>query len=634
MSKGKHYISQPEYDDFYTITDFIDLAKLQQIQDTFAEANSVASSLTDVEGIPITQPSNHSKVCELIRATEKGLANCIFSGKQLGRKASEKQKYVHQKCYSIGFTDAAAPIIVNGKHIANWLIGQYSVGKVDEVRVREYALEIDANPEEMIQEFAKMPKMSIQDFEKKLVFLEVMARELSLMGYQNLTQRQQNTELKNIKEQLENYQTRLESLVEERTAALLQANQLLTAEISQKTKIQKRQNRLVTAIESAAEAIIITSLVGKIIYVNPAFERLTGYRPREVVGKTPRILKSGLHDGNFYRNLWQTISAGEIWVGRFINKKKDGTFYQDESTISPVKDTHGKVVNFVAVKRDITKELALEAQLHQAQKLESIGTLAAGMAHELNTPIQYISSNTQFLKEALHDFVEMQLSYETLVDAASVSGVFSEQIAAITRLAEKIDLEYLKIEADNALKQSFEGISQISSIVTTMKEFALPGSAEKRPEDLNRIIKSTIETSRSQWQDLADIELDLDAELPLVPLIAGQFKQVLLGLISNATYALAEKHTSAPHQKGRIIITTITVGDRVELRLADTGIGISKSIVDRIFDPFFTTKPVGKGMGHGLSTVHGIIVDQHGGAISASSIQGKGTEFTITLMLH
>ncbi|MBU1564694.1 MAG: PocR ligand-binding domain-containing protein, partial [Proteobacteria bacterium] len=606
---------------------------LQQIQDSFAEANSVASTLTDVEGIPITVPSNHSKVCSMIRATEKGLGNCIFSGKQLGREVREGQKSIHHKCCGIGFHDAAAPIVVNGKHIANWLIGQYYIGDVDQARVKEYAEEIGASPDMMIQEFENMPKMSLQEFEKKLVFLEVMARELSLMGYQNLIQRRQNIELNSIKEELEKHQFQLEIMVEERTADLQQANQKLTSEISQKTKIQKRQNRLTTAIESAAESIIITSPAGKIIYVNPAFEKLTGYSPREVIGKKPSILNSGFHDENFYSNLWRTILSGDIWVGRVTNKKKDGTLYQEESTISPVKDDHGKVLNFVAVKKDITKEIELEAQLHQAQKLESIGTLAAGMAHEINTPIQYLLSNTQFLKEVLDDFIDMQTSYETLVDAASTAGAFSEQVSAITQMAEEIDLKYLRIEADNALKQSLEGILRISSIVTAMKEFALPGSAEKLPEDLNRIIESTIEVSCSQWQDVAEIELHLEKELPLVPLVAGSFKQVLLGLINNATFALTEKHNSEVPQKGRITITTKKLGELVELRLADTGIGISDTIIEKIFDPFFTTKPVGKGRGQGLSVAHGTIVDQHNGTIKVSSILGKGTEFIITLPL-
>lgn len=625
--------SQPDFDDFFTITDLIDLEKLQEIQDAFAYANEVASTLTDTEGVPITRPSNHSKVCTMIRGTEKGLQNCIYSGKQLGRKARESQKSIRHLCYSVGFIDAAAPIIVNGKHIANWLIGQYHVGQVDEVRIREYALEIDADPDELAREFQNMPKMDSQTFEKKLGFLEVMARELSLMGYQNLLQRRQNAELNRIKEELEKYQFQLEGLVAERTDALQQANRQLTAEIAQKTKMQKRQNRLITAIESSIEAIIITSIAGKIIYVNPAFTRITGYSAREVIGRTPRILKSGCHDDSFYRHLWRTILAGKVWTGRFTNRKKDGTFYQDQSTISPVKDDHGKVVNFVAVKKDITKDLQMETQLRQAQKLESIATLAAGMAHEINTPIQYILSNTQFIMEVLDDFAEMQASYNNLVDEASAAGAFPEQLAEIARRTEEIDLDYLKVEAYNALLQANEGIDRISTIVSAMKEFAQPGSVEKHPEDLNRIIETTVDISRNQWQDVAEVELNLDAGLPLVPLMAGQLKQVLLEMIANSTYALAEKHNTSPHRKGRITITTKKAEGQAEVRLADTGAGIPPAVVDKIFDPFFTTKPVGRGSGQGLSAAHGIIVDKHGGMMHVSSRQGEGTEFIITLPL-
>jgi PAS domain S-box-containing protein len=617
--------------EFNSITDLIDLEKLQQIQDAFAAANQVASTLTDIQGVPVTRPSNHSAVCDMIRATEKGLKNCIFSGKHLGQKAHEGQKSFHHKCYSVGFTDAAAPIIVNGRHIANWLIGQGHVDKVDEIRIREYAREIGANPEEMLQAFEKMPKMSLRDFEKKLVFLEVMARELSLMGYQNLIQRQQNAELSRVREQLERHQDHLESLVEKRTAALKQVNRHLTVEITQKTKMQKRQNRLITAIENAAESIVITSPAGKIIFVNPAFEQLTGYSARESIRKTPSIVKSGYHDNDFYRNLWQTILAGKVWVGCFTNKKKNGTLYQEETTISPVKDDQGNIVNFVAVKRDITKEIELENQLHQAQKMESIGTLAAGMAHEINTPIQYMLGNTRFLKEVIDNFSEMQTEYENFVETISASGTFSEQVAEITQLSEKLDLEYLKFEADNALNDVLEGINRISTIVTTMKEFAQPGSAEKRPEDLNKIIRNTVEVTRSQWQDMAEIELCLEPELPLVPLLTGRFKQALLEMIFNATYALAEKYTSRPQQKGKITITTSTAGDQVELRLADNGAGISPSNINKVFDPFFSTKPVGKGSGQGLSVAHGIIVDKHGGTISVSSMPGEGTVFIITL---
>ncbi len=438
----------------YSLLDLIPLEKLQRIQDAFASANNIASTLTDPQGVAITAPSNHCRVCTMIRETEKGTANCVFSGKQLGRLAREKQRPIHQRCYSIGFTDAAAPIVVNGRHIANWLIGQYQVGEVDKSRVRQYALEIGADPEEMVRAFLDMPKLTMKEFENKLMFLEIMAGEISAMGYQNLVQRQQTQELKGTKEQLEMYQAELEMLVEQRTAALSEANDRLIMEISRKNRIQRRQNRLITAIENAAESIIITGRSGKIIYVNPAFTRLTGYLPQEVLGRNPRILKSGYHDASFYRNLWETIASGQVWAGRIVNRKKDGTIYQDDSTISPVKDEQGKIINFVAVMRDRTKEIELENQLRQAQRLESIGTLAAGVAHEINTPIQYVLGNAQFLKEALGDFILLLKSYEKLAERVAAAGSFGEEVEAIRSIEEEVDSGFLKEEAGKAIDQT------------------------------------------------------------------------------------------------------------------------------------------------------------------------------------
>ncbi len=299
-----------------------------------------------------------------------------------------------------------------------------------------------------------------------------------------------------------------------------------------------------------------------------------------------------------------------------------------------MRDEQGKIINFVAVKKDITREVALERQLNQAQKLESIGILAAGMAHEINTPIQYLLSNTEFLKEVLNDLVKMQTSHDNLVNAVSAAGGFDEEVAAINRLAEELDLVYLKSEVDKAFLETLEGIHRIAGTVRAMKEFAQPDNGEKQPEDLHRIIESTLDVSRSQWQKVAEIELCLDAELPPVPLIAGRFKQVLLDMIINAIHALEGKYPAPTQEKGRITITTKRAANKIELLLADTGTGIAQDNINKIFDPFFTTKPVGQGSGQGLSVAHGIIVDLLGGAISVASVEGEGTTFTITLPLN
>ncbi len=619
---------------FDNITDLIPLEKLQLIQDAFAKGNNVASTLTDTKGVPITVGSNHSAVCAMVRATERGLAKCISSGEILGAKAHEKQIPISQSCLSVGFIDAAAPIIVNGRHIANWLIGQNFIGDVDEARIREYALEIGADAEKMVQAFHEMPKLGEQEFNDKLVFLGVMANELSRMGYQNLVERRQSLELNRNREQLESYQDHLEQLVFERTEALQQSNQQLVSEINKRAKIQKRQTRLVTAIESAVESVVITSPAGKIIYVNPAFTHLTGYTAKEIIGKSARLLKSGHHDQQFYENLWQTITAGQVWKGRFVNKKKDGSIYQEDSTISPVKNSQGQIVNYVAVKRDITKEIEMENQLRQAQRLESIGTLAAGVAHEINSPIQFLLGNTQFAREALADLLRLHDTYDHLLQAVAGMPAFTAEIEAIARTADDIDFAYLREETDVALEQAITGINRIAGIVSALNDFSKPGSSTRELEDLNAIVDITVTVSRHSWEEVAEMELHLDRSLPMVPLLAGRMKQTLLDMIRNSTHALACKFGRPPHQKGRIVISTCQAGDQVELRIADNGQGIPADIISRIFDPFFSTKDVGQGSGQGLTAAHSLIVDNHGGTIGAKSIEGEGAEFTIRLPIH
>jgi PAS domain S-box-containing protein len=617
----------------YSITDLIPLEKLQYIQDAFAKGNNVASSLTDTEGQPITMPSNHSPVCVLIRATEKGLNNCIHSGKQLGIKARQQLAPIRQRCFSIGFSDAVAPVIVNGRHIANWLIGQYHVDEVDEARVRQYALEIGADPEAMTKAFQSMLKHSAERFDDKLTFLGIMANEISQMGYQNLVERRQTAELIEVRKQLEQYQEHLEYLVEERTTALRESNQQLLSVISQKTKMQKRQNRLVTAIESAAESIIITSLYGKIIYINPAFTTLTGYSRQELIGRNPRLLKSGHQNAEFYYDMWQAITTGRVWKGRFVNKKKDGTIFQDETTISPVIDDEGTILNFVAVKRDITKEIELETQLRQAQRMEAVGTLAAGVAHEMNSPIQYILSNTMFLKETLTDLLKMQAGYENLAKAVTASATFAKELAIISRTATEIDLDYLKEETGQALEEAIDGIKRISTIVAAMKDFSQPGSTVKQPgperayhHHRHRFPQRLARSCRDGTSSRSD-----SARRPP----AGREDQAdPAGHDLNSTFALTQKYGNRPTEKGTITIATGKRGNQVALRIADTGAGIPANIIDKIFDPFFTTKPVGQGRGQGLSVVHGVIVDNHGGSIRVASTIGKGTEFTIMLPLE
>ena len=182
---------------------------------------------------------------------------------------------------------------------------------------------------------------------------------------------------------------------------------MLARDVTEIQRADEVERRLVTAVEQVGDTIVITDLNGSILYVNPAFERVTGYTRAEALGASPRMLNSGRHDKAFYRELWGTLKRGEVWSGHFTNKKKDGTLYEEDVTISPVRNEDGEVTNYVAVKKDVTERLALEVQLRSAQKLESIGQLAAGIAHEINTPTQFISDNTRFLSDSFSKLGEL-----------------------------------------------------------------------------------------------------------------------------------------------------------------------------------------------------------------------------------
>ena len=309
---------------------------------------------------------------------------------------------------------------------------------------------------------------------------------------------------------------------------------------------------------------------------------------------------------------------------------KDGFF---SLTVNPVQDGSHAVTGFLILGTDTTEKMILESQLTQAQKLESIGSLAAGIAHEINTPTQFVGDNIHFLEGAFQDIQTMLNKYDQLLEASKKEKVSDELIKEIDGVAEEADMEFLSGEIPKAIRSSLKGVGRVTTIVKAMKDFSHPGSKEKSLVDINRMIESTVTISRNEWKYVSEMVTNFDPSLGLVPCYPDEFNQVILNLITNASHAIGKVVTEGVQDKGTITIETRKENDKALISISDTGTGIPNSIKDKIFDHFFTTKEVGRGTGQGLSISRTIIVEKHKGSLSFDTQEGKGTTFFIRLPL-
>jgi PAS domain S-box-containing protein len=369
-------------------------------------------------------------------------------------------------------------------------------------------------------------------------------------------------------------------------------------DITERKLAEEERTRLAIALEQTAEAVVITDARGEIAYVNPAFERITGYQRHEVAGQNPRILKSGEQDDVFYRDLWETVGRGDVWSGRLRNKTKDGRIYDAEMTISPVVDEHGSAISYVAIQRDVTEQLALERRLLQSQKMEAIGTLAGGIAHDFNNILGAILGYGQLIADALPESGDLRNDIDELLKAVNRATELVRQILTFSR---HVDEERKVIEMGLIVKEAL------------------------------KLLRPSIPTT---------IEIRAEIDVRGCPVLADptQIHQVIVNICTNAYHAMQDSGgimTVSVHPYGvddAIADThpSLHEGDYVRLSVRDTGHGIAQENLHRVFDPFFTTKPPGSGTGLGLATVHGIVTS-HGGAISAYSEIDVGTTFHVYL---
>ncbi len=304
----------------------------------------------------------------------------------------------------------------------------------------------------------------------------------------------------------------------------------------------------------------------------------------------------------------------------------------------PPRDSLAAVAELEDQRRRLEKALAdlksTQARLLQAHKLEAIGQLAAGIAHEINTPTQYVTDNVEFLSRAFERLCQLVVASRELLESAKQGAPPPAVLARAEASLANARIDYILAEAPKALQQSVDGLHRVANIVAAMKDFSHPSGGEKAPCDLNEAIASTVIVATNEWKYVAEVETDLDPNLPLVRCLRDEVNQVVLNLIVNGAHAIDAVVVGGSKGKGTIRIETTHDGGWAEIRVTDTGCGIPEKARDRVFDPFFTTKPVGKGTGQGLAIAYSVIVEKHRGEISFETELGRGTTFIVRLPVN
>ena len=412
-----------------------------------------------------------------------------------------------------------------------------------------------------------------------------------------------------------------ESLLEAKSRELYVANQeLVQLTDALRQQIQSTQ----TILNTAAEGILTFDDLGIIDSFNKAAEKIFGLPTDQALGRPIEnlIAMPALPD----------MARGNNAVMLGVDQKlegirRDGCHFPMEMSISAV-DISGKCL-YVGIVRDVSERRMLEQKLALAQKLESVGQLAAGMAHEINTPIQYVGDNANFLGNAFNQLESLFAQLDELLHGAADKS--SEEICReLSLTSEKIRLPFLREQIPAAIEQSTIGTQRVATIVSAMKEFSHPGTIEKSPTDLNQAIENTLTVSRNEWKYVAEVEKNLCETLPAVPCLPGEINQALLNLIVNAAHAISDSQT----EQGLIRVTTQVEGEYAVITVEDNGCGIPDSHKQKLFEPFFTTKEVGRGTGQGLAIVYSVVVDKHRGLIDFESEPGRGTKFLIRLPLR
>ena len=423
-----------------------------------------------------------------------------------------------------------------------------------------------------------------------------------------------------------------ETLLEQKSLELFKSNQELASTVG---ALEASSSRLSAILDHSFAGILVSDQQNGIIVINRAAKSMFRQSAESIIGTS--ILDLFDHESRALSDEAATSRIGtdheegsEVWHRATGLRPDDSTFpLEFIVTNLELSDDDHRVWIFRDLTRQLADEaerLALEEDLRQAQKLEALGTMAGGVAHEINTPIQYIGDNVNYLRDGMGDLLSILTAYHDLAKTVEERGDTTKIIVQVRQLESDADLDFLVDEIPEAIGQASEGLARVSKIVQAVKQFAHPGSQECQVFDANQAIESTIEVAQGQWKYVAELKTEFADDLPDLHGHLGEFNQVILNLIVNAAQAIDE---GAKDERGQIRVRTSFTDNTLTIDVSDNGCGIPKSIQERIFEPFFTTKDVGKGTGQGLALCYRIMNQSFNGSISVKSVDGEGANFSL-----
>jgi two-component system NtrC family sensor kinase len=391
---------------------------------------------------------------------------------------------------------------------------------------------------------------------------------------------------------------------------------------------RRTQQTLEQILDAISDMIIVKAPGSRLLWANKAFREAYGMTNAQLQGIVDAPFVQPDYTQKYVRDDRQVFETGRtLEVPEEPVTRHDGQVRTVHTVKSPIFDGAGQVVRMVAVCRDITDRKAMEMELRQSQKLEAVGRLASGIAHEINTPIQFVGDQNTFVRGSFQTFIGLFERYRTLVAKAEAQGAFSADVSAIRAAEEDADLPFLEKTLPAAFEAIADGVSRVAGLVTAMKEFGHPDRGDRSAADLNRSLRNTLVIAGNETKYAAEVVTDL-RDLPLVECVVSEVNQVFLNLLMNALHAIQDVR---PERRGTITVTTRQDGPDVVVSIADTGTGIPEEARGKIFEPFFTTKEVGRGTGQGLPIARMIIVEKHRGTITFDTEVGRGTTFHVRL---